>query len=140
MISSGLQEAKEISPVSLTSLGHLALRDPTGRGVWIKRSGISLGEVAGPENFVLVDFAGNRLAGEGSVHKGWPIHTEIMQLRPDVIVAGHSHPFHATVFSALDVELAAVTNEAVYLGGPSAGTEKRRPAEPRNSFAEDTGL
>ena len=27
------------------TLGHLSLRDPDGRGVWLKRSGIGLGEV-----------------------------------------------------------------------------------------------
>ena len=79
-------------------------------------------------DFVLIDFAGKRLSGDGRLHKEWPIHTAIMRARPDVMVAGHSHPFHATAFSALDVELSAVTNEAVYLGGvPSR-------------FSETTGL
>ncbi len=100
------------------TLGHLGLRDPQGRGVWIKRSGIGLGEVRDPADFVLIDFTGKRLAGDGRLHKEWPIHTEIMMARPNVMVVGHSHPFHATAFSALDVPLAAITNEAVYLGGP----------------------
>ncbi len=100
------------------TLGHLSLRDPSGRGVWIKRSGIGLGEVMGPEDFVLVNFDGHRLAGEGRLHKEWPIHTEVLRARPDLCTVGHSHPFHATVFSALDVELQAVTNEAVSLGLP----------------------
>jgi L-fuculose-phosphate aldolase len=110
------------------TLGHLSLRDPDGRGIWLKRSGIGLGEVRDASDFILVDFSGKRLAGEGRLHKEWPIHTEIMRLRPDVMVAGHSHPFHATAFSALDAELSAVTNEAVYLGGPPA------------RFSETTGL
>ena len=110
------------------TLGHLSLRDPDGRGVWLKRSGIGLGEVRDGGDFALIDFSGKRLSGDGRLHKEWPIHTEIIRRRPDVIVAGHSHPFHATAFSALDVELAAVTNEAVYLGGvPSR-------------FSETTGL
>jgi L-fuculose-phosphate aldolase len=105
------------------TLGHLSLRDPDGRGVWLKRSGIGLGEVQ-PEDFILIDFSGNRLFGDGRLHKEWPIHTEIMRQRPDVMVAGHSHPFHATAFSALDVELSAVTNEAVYLGSAPARFSK----------------
>jgi L-fuculose-phosphate aldolase len=110
------------------TLGHLSLRDPEGRGLWLKRSGIGLSEVRDTGDFVLIDFSGKRLSGDGRLHKEWPIHTEIMQARPDVMVAGHSHPFHATAFSALDVELSAVTNEAVYLGGvPSR-------------FSETTGL
>lgn len=110
------------------TLGHLSLRDPEGRGVWLKRSGIGLGEVRGPEDFILLDFAGQRLAGEGRLHKEWPIHTEILRRRTDVMVVGHSHPFHATAFSALDVALSAATNEAVYLGGPPG------------RFSETTGL
>jgi L-fuculose-phosphate aldolase len=110
------------------TLGHLSLRDPDGRGVWLKRSGIGLGEVRDADDFVLIDFSGNRLAGEGRLHKEWPIHTEILQQRPDIMVAGHSHPFHATAFSALDTELSAVTNEAVYLGSAPA------------RFNETTGL
>jgi L-fuculose-phosphate aldolase len=110
------------------TLGHLSLRDPAGRGVWLKRSGIGLGEVQGVEDFVLIDFSGGRLAGDGRLHKEWPIHTEILQRRPDVTVVGHSHPFHATAFSAMDVALSAVTNEAAYLGGAPG------------RFSETTGL
>jgi L-fuculose-phosphate aldolase len=110
------------------TLGHLSLRDPAGRGVWIKRSGIGLGEVENAEDFVLIDFDGRRLAGEGRLHKEWPLHTEILRQRSDVEVVGHTHPFHATAFSALDSELVAVTNEAVYLGGAPA------------RFGETTGL
>jgi L-fuculose-phosphate aldolase len=110
------------------TLGHLSLRDPEGRGVWLKRSGIGLGEVRDIKDFVLIDFSGKRLSGDGRLHKEWPIHTEIMRQRTDIMVAGHSHPFHATAFSALDVELSAVTNEAVYLGGAPS------------RFCETTGL
>jgi len=99
------------------TLGHLSLRDPEGRGLWIKRSGISLGEANAPDDFLLLDFKGNKISGEGNVHKEWPIHTEILLARPEIQVVGHSHPFHATVFSALNRPLEAVTNEATYLGG-----------------------
>jgi L-fuculose-phosphate aldolase len=110
------------------TLGHLSLRDPDGRGVWLKRSGIGLGEVRDAGDFVLIDFEGQRLSGDGRLHKEWPIHTEILRQRPDVSMVGHSHPFHATAFSAMDVELSAVTNEAVYLGGAPG------------RFGETTGL
>ena len=83
------------------TLGHLSLRDPDGRGVWLKRSGIGLGEVRDADDFVLIDFSGKRLSGEGRLHKEWPIHTEILQRRPDINGRRHSHPFHATAFSAL---------------------------------------
>lgn len=102
------------------TLGHMSLRDPAGRGVWLKRAGISLGEVMDVEDFVLIDFDGHKLAGSGRVHKEWPIHTKIMEVRPDINVVGHTHPLHACAFSATHEELKAVTHEAVYLGGPPA--------------------
>jgi L-fuculose-phosphate aldolase len=100
------------------TLGHLSWRDPEGRGIWLKRSGIGLGEVEGPDDFVLIDFAGERLAGAGNVHKEWPIHAEIMRARPEVASVGHTHPIHACAFSAIDQEIKAVTHEGVYFGGP----------------------
>lgn len=81
--------------------GHVAMRDPDGRGFWLKRHQISFGEVTGPGDFLLVDFAGHVLAGEGRRASEWPIHAEILQTRPDVRYTGHTHPFHCIVYSAL---------------------------------------
>jgi L-fuculose-phosphate aldolase len=82
------------------SLGHLSLRDPEGRGFWMKRNRIGLGEVLGPDDFVLVNWEGTQIAGSGGRHSEWPIHSEIFRARADVNVVAHTHPFHATVFSA----------------------------------------
>jgi len=82
------------------TLGHLSLRDPTGRGFWLKRNRIGLGEVLGADDFVLVDWDGRQLAGSGGRHSEWPIHGEILRMRADVAVVAHTHPFHACVFSA----------------------------------------
>ena len=82
------------------TLGHLSLRDPERRGFWLKRNRIGLGEVMGADDFVLVDWDGRQLAGSGGRHSEWPIHSEILRLRPDVQVVAHTHPFHACVFSA----------------------------------------
>jgi ribulose-5-phosphate 4-epimerase/fuculose-1-phosphate aldolase len=81
------------------SLGHLSLRDPEGRGFWLKRNRASLGEIRGPQDFVLVSFSGEKLAGEGGRHSEWPIHAEILQRRADVQVVAHTHALHASVFS-----------------------------------------
>src|SRR5215467_8096796 len=82
------------------TLGHLSLRDPTGRGFWLKRNRIGLGEVLSADDFVLVDWDGKQIAGSGGRHSEWPIHSEILRVRPDVQVVAHTHPFHACVFSA----------------------------------------
>ena len=54
----------------------------------------------GAGDFVLVDWDGQQLAGSGGRHSEWPIHSEILRMRPDVHVVAHTHPFHACVFSA----------------------------------------
>ena len=82
------------------TLGHLSLRDPAGRGFWLKRNRIALGEVCGADDFVLVDWDGQQLTGSGGRHSEWPIHSEILRVRPDVQVVAHTHPFHACVVSA----------------------------------------
>jgi len=96
------------------TLGHLSLRDPQGCGFWMKRNRIGLGEVLGPEDFVLVDWDGQQIAGSGGRHSEWPIHSEILRLRADVQVVAHTHPFHACVFSASLDPLQPFTLDADY--------------------------
>ena len=96
------------------SLGHLSWRDPDGRGFWMKRNRIGLGEVLGPSDFVLVDFDGHKLEGEGGRHSEWPIHSEILRARPDVAAVAHTHPFHASVLSASVEPLQPFTLDADY--------------------------
>jgi len=92
------------------AVGHLALRDPDGRGFWLKRSGIGLDEVNDWRDFILLDFDGKRLDGDGKRHVEWPIHAEILKARPDLNCTGHTHPYHARVFSACTVPLRAVSS------------------------------
>ncbi len=82
------------------SLGHLSLRDPEGRGFWLKRNRFGLGEITGPQDFVLVDLDGAKLAGEGGQHSEWPIHSEVLRMRPEINVVAHTHPFHACILSS----------------------------------------
>jgi L-fuculose-phosphate aldolase len=96
------------------SLGHLSLRDPGGRGFWLKRGNIGLEEVIGSGDFVLLDFDGQVLDGTGLRHLEWPIHAEILRSRPDVNVVAHTHPFHATVLSATAEQIRPYSNEGVW--------------------------
>jgi ribulose-5-phosphate 4-epimerase/fuculose-1-phosphate aldolase len=98
------------------SLGHLSWRDPQGRGMWLKRGDIGLEEVTASD-FLLLDFSGDVLAGEGARHLEWPIHSEVLRRRPEVNVVAHTHPFHATVLSATEVEIGPYTNEGVWFDG-----------------------
>ena len=63
------------------SLGHLSLRDPLGRGLWLKRGNIGLEEVT-EADFILIDYDGNVLEGDGIRHLEWPIHAEILRSPP----------------------------------------------------------
>jgi L-fuculose-phosphate aldolase len=92
--------------------GHLAARDPGGAGFWLKRSGIGLGEVEGPADFVLLDFDGEQLAGSGRRHLEWPIHAEIMRARPEVAATAHTHALPFALFSATHVGLQQLLHES----------------------------
>ena len=98
------------------SLGHLSLRDSQGRGLWLKRGNLGLEEVT-EDDFILIDFDGDVLEGDGIRHLEWPIHAEILASRPDVNVVAHTHPFHATVLSSTSVEIGPYSNEGVWFKG-----------------------
>jgi ribulose-5-phosphate 4-epimerase/fuculose-1-phosphate aldolase len=82
--------------------GHPSVRDPEGRGVWMKCSGLGFEEVDASQ-IVLVSPTGEVLAGDGPRHIEYPIHTEIMAARPDVNAVVHTHSAAANAFSALNV-------------------------------------
>jgi L-fuculose-phosphate aldolase len=97
------------------TLGHLSLRADDGAGFWLKRNRIGLGEVLGADDFVLLDWDGKQIAGGGGRHSEWPIHSEILRLRPEVSVVVHSHPVYASIFSATGEPLQPYTLDADYL-------------------------
>lgn len=96
------------------TLGHLSVRDDAGAGFWMKRNRIGLGEVLGPDDFVLVDWDGKQIAGSGGRHSEWPIHSEIFRKRSDVNVVVHAHPLYASIFSAITEPLQPFTLDADY--------------------------
>jgi L-fuculose-phosphate aldolase len=80
--------------------GHPSVRDPEGRGVWMKASGWGFEEIDA-SRIVLVSPGGEVLAGDGPRHIEYPIHTEIMAARPDVGSVVHTHSPAACQFAAL---------------------------------------
>jgi ribulose-5-phosphate 4-epimerase/fuculose-1-phosphate aldolase len=98
--------------------GHGSMRDPWGRGVWLKRANLGLEEVF-EEDFILIDFDGNVLGGDGIRHLEWPIHTEILRARPDFNFVLHTHAPWSTLFSACTQEtLRPYTNEGCWFTVP----------------------
>jgi L-fuculose-phosphate aldolase len=91
--------------------GHVSARDPAGRGVWMKCSGLGFEEIL-PEHVILVDPRGNVLEGEHARHSEYPIHTEITQARAGIGGVVHSHPEHAVALAAAGEELHPVSHAA----------------------------
>ncbi|HET9078721.1 MAG TPA: class II aldolase/adducin family protein [Acidimicrobiales bacterium] len=97
--------------------GHASARDPDGRGVWLKGSGLGFDEVTASD-VVLVDAAGTRLEGSAPVHIEFPIHTEIMAARPDVNSVVHCHPAHCIAFAATGEPLLPISHEGTLFAPP----------------------
>ncbi|MDR7484908.1 MAG: class II aldolase/adducin family protein [Armatimonadota bacterium] len=97
--------------------GHVSVRDPQGRGVWMKAATWGFEEVT-PARVLLVGWGGEVLAGEGRRHAEWPIHTEIMRSRPDVHSVVHTHAPHAVAFAALAQPLRPISHEGTLFVPP----------------------
>ncbi|MEU6138815.1 class II aldolase/adducin family protein [Streptomyces sp. NPDC047081] len=96
--------------------GHVSLRDPQGRGVWLKSGGRGFDEVS-YEDIALIDFDGTLLEGSGPPPREYPLHTEVLRARPDIDSVVHCHPPYATALPATGQPLYAFSNGA----GPFAG-------------------
>ncbi len=92
--------------------GHASVRDPDGRGVWMKASGWGFEEITA-ERVALVTPDGAVADGAGPRHLEYPIHTEIMATRPDVGSVVHTHAPALSAFASLDVELRPISHDAV---------------------------
>ena len=97
--------------------GHVALRDPRGRGAWLKASGWGFGEVT-PSRVVLVGWEGEVLKGSGRAHIETHIHLSVFRARPDVHCSVHTHPAAVNAFSALEVPLRALSHDGVLFADP----------------------
>ncbi|MET9181066.1 class II aldolase/adducin family protein [Kitasatospora aureofaciens] len=123
--------------------GHLAVRDPGGRGVWMKAAGWGLEEIE-PERVVLVSWDGERLSGDGPLHLEFHIHTEVMRARPDVQVSVHTHSGTVNAFASLGEPLRPLSHDAVAFaehGLPNFGATANliRTQELGRALAADLG-
>lgn len=97
--------------------GHVSIRDPEGRGVWMKATGWGFEEIT-PDRVLLVGWDGEVLAGDGRRHLEYPIHTEIMRARPDVNSVVHTHATHAVAFASLMEPLRPISHEGTMFVPP----------------------
>src|SRR4051812_30459579 len=100
--------------------GHVSIRDPEGRGVWLKGSHLGFDEVT-EDDVILLSWEGEILEGTAGRHLEYPIHTEIMRRRPDVNSVVHTHPLHAIAFAATGRPLVPVSHEGCHFVPPEIG-------------------
>lgn len=94
------------------TLGHVSVRGPDGRTIYIKRKGVALGEVT-PGDVVAVDLEDGLRSGPPGMHLETVLHTEVFKRRPDVGSVVHGHPPYATAFASTDAEFAYLTHDSV---------------------------
>lgn len=97
--------------------GHVSIRDPDGRGVWLKGSNLGFDEVT-EEQVILVGWDGEILEGEAGRHVEYPIHTEVMARRSDVNSVVHTHPLYSVAFAATGWPLKALSHEGSHFVPP----------------------
>lgn len=97
--------------------GHVSVRDPGGRGAWLKVAGWGFEEVT-EDRVVLVDGDGRVVEGDGPRHVESFIHTGVMAARDDVGCVVHTHAAATTAFAALGVPLRPVSHEGALFVPP----------------------
>jgi L-ribulose-5-phosphate 4-epimerase len=97
--------------------GHLSVRDPGGRGAWMKAAGFGFDELTATE-VILVSWDGDVLEGDGRRHVEYPIHTELMRARPDVQSVVHTHAPWAVAFAATVEPLRPLSHEGTLFVPP----------------------
>lgn len=87
----------------IEGFGHISARLPDSNQWMITRH--SLGANATPEDFLVFDPDGKRLAGNGVIPGEYPIHLEILRARPDVNSVIHYHGMYSTAFTTSEHRL-----------------------------------
>ena len=110
---------RALAAAGLTDMvwGHASVRDPDGRGAWMKASGWGFEEVQ-PDRVLLVSPDGEVLAGRGTRHIEYPIHTEILGRRSDVGCVVHTHAPALSAFASLSVPLLPISHDGVLFCDP----------------------
>lgn len=78
--------------------GHLSARLPGDERLFLMNRGMSPALVK-PEDFIVLDWEGKVVRGNGYLNAEWPIHACIYRARPDVGSVLHSHQRLSRIFS-----------------------------------------
>src|SRR5206468_12073852 len=91
----------------IDAYGHLSARVPDSPNHFVISRAMSPALVT-PDDFVVMDFDGKVVQGEGFPNQEWPIHACVMKARPDVGSVLHSHSMLSRLFSLSPVKLRGV--------------------------------
>jgi L-ribulose-5-phosphate 4-epimerase len=97
--------------------GHVSVRDPDGRGVWMKAAGFGFDEITAAQ-VILVSWEGEVLEGAERRHLEYPIHTELMRARPDVQSVVHTHAPWAVAFATTAEPLRPLSHDGTLFVPP----------------------
>ncbi|HET8568996.1 MAG TPA: class II aldolase/adducin family protein [Candidatus Limnocylindria bacterium] len=123
--------------------GHVTARLAGWERCWMKPAWLGLEEV-GEDDLVLIDLDGAVLGGTRERHTEYPIHTEVMRARPDVLSVVHTHPKHSIALGARGRPLRPISHEAAFFWPPEVPifeefTELVRTAEQGRAVARALG-
>jgi ribulose-5-phosphate 4-epimerase/fuculose-1-phosphate aldolase len=96
----------------IDAYGHLSARAPDRENCFVISRAMSPALVT-EKDFVVMDFDGNVLEGEGFPNQEWPIHACVYRARPDVGSVLHSHSYWSRVFGLSPVKLRGVLMQQV---------------------------
>ena len=88
--------------------GNVSARIPGTETMLVKASGGSLGDCT-PEGFLITDFDGNLIEGQGKPTREALLHGYIYRLRPDIHAVVHVHSPYAIGWSSSKKDLPLVT-------------------------------
>jgi L-ribulose-5-phosphate 4-epimerase len=92
------------------TLVHVSARVPGQDMIYMKPYALGLDEVK-KEDIIVLDFEGNKLAGERRRHTEYPLHTEVYKSRPEVNCIVHTHPLYAVLLGATGGKLHPISHE-----------------------------
>ncbi|WP_063043416.1 class II aldolase/adducin family protein [Nocardia pseudovaccinii] len=119
VVTEVIQASRALATAGLSDMvwGHASVRDPDGKGAWMKASGYGFEEIDA-DRVVLVSPDGDVLWGAGKRHLEFPIHTEILSRRTDVGAVVHTHAPALSAFSSLQRDLLPISHDAVPFAHP----------------------
>ncbi len=110
--------------------GNVSARTPEGVLASARYAGSQRQWQLNPEDFLLLDLAGNQLSGEGEVSRETKMHLTLYQAFPQAGAVIHSHSKNIQVFVATETPLPPMTEQT-----DKYGTIGFTPAVPQHSQA-----